>query len=119
MRYNRKACQRAIELAVARNDMRVIPFGLVFECGWKHDSHTQHGVRQCYSTFWRKRFGDKDCETNDDRGSVRFALAAAPFTHRSNYHSTFSLRPAVKPRSLKKHELRKQDRDLRRTKQYD
>lgn len=118
MRYNRKACQRAIELAVARNDMRVIPFGLVFECGW-WDGGTTHGVRQCYSTYWRNAFGDKGCETNDDRDSVRFVTATAPAYGRSAYHSTFSLRPAVKPRSLKKHELRKQDRYLRRLKQYD
>lgn len=106
MRYNRKACLRALELAEYRFDMTVLPFGLAFQY-----RDQQYSVR----------VGVRLKESLDDSSSVAFTIHGRK--EWSNPHATFqscyTLEPGLKPRSLKKHELRKQARDLRRMKQYD
>ena len=106
MRYNRKACQRAIKLAAARDDMRVIPFGLAFHYLDQHDE---------------RRIGTRKVGRFDDRDSVEFGPAWLTDWNipLSSYQHRYILKPGLKPPSLKKHELRKQARDLRRMKQYD
>lgn len=105
MRYNRKACQRAIKLAVSRWDMTVIPFGLAFNYADQHNE---------------RRIGVRKVGRLDDINSVEFApeWVAKWDIPLSSYQSRYTLLPGLKPRSLKKHELRKQARDLRRMKQY-
>lgn len=119
MRFNRKAAQRAIDLAVARDDMRVIPFGLAFVY-IDEDGRPTIGVRQPFSTAMRVSNSGNHWTDNDDPNSVRFNTAATSTSWKRNqYVLSWELRPALKPRSLKKHELRKQARELRRMKQYD
>lgn len=103
MRYNRKACLRA--LAVAKFDATRLPFGLAFNYP-DQLSERRIGVRKSFGL--------------DDAISVAFAPVwvtgwSIPL---SAYTCSYSLLPGLKPRSLKKHELRKQARDLRRMKQY-
>lgn len=106
MRYNRKACLRAIKLAVSRWDMTVIPFGLAFNYADQRNE---------------RRIGTRKVGRLDDRHSVEFAPAWLTGWNipLSSYQNRYTLEPGLKPRSLKKHELRKQARDLRRMKQYD
>lgn len=118
MRFNRKAAQRAIDLAVERNDATVIPFGLAFQYPNRYDQLVV-GVRQSFSSYmWLKHHSHWD--SHDDAGSVRLSRSSdCTDNEPPNYVYPSELRPALKPRSLKKHELRKQARDLRRMKQYD
>lgn len=119
MRFNRKAAQRAIKLASAHRDARVVPFGLAFQ--YEDSNGTLRvGVRQRADTYFHLRYGYQAYPNQDDKYSVRFSLAADwPSMRGFGYKAADELRPALKPRSLKKHELRKQARDLRRMKQYD
>lgn len=106
MRYNRKACLRALELAASRWDMTVIPFHLAFNYA---DQRSE------------RRIGGRIYSALDNWGSVAFypqGVTSWSIPHCS-YQSHYTLQPGLKPRSLKKHELRKQARDLRRVKQYD
>lgn len=118
MRFNRKAAQRAIHLAWELDDARIIPFGLAFQ--YEDSSGTVRvGVRQRADTYFRLRYKRHAYPHQDDMFSVRFSLAADwPSMRGFAYIYADELRPALKPRSLKKHELRKQARDLRRMKQY-
>lgn len=118
MRFNRKAAQRAIALAVERNDATVIPFGLAFQYPNRYDQLVA-GVRQSFSSYmWLKHRSHWD--GHDDAGSVRFNRGSDCADQLlGNYVDPTELRPAIKPRSLKKRELRKRDRDMRRMKQYD
>ncbi len=119
MRFNRKAAQRAINLAKELGDSRIIPFGLAFQ--YEDSGGTLRvGVRQRADTYFSLRFKHHAFPHQDDRSSVRFSLAADwPSRRGFAYIAADELRPALKPRSLKKHELRKQARELRRMKQYD
>lgn len=119
MRFNRKAAQRAIDLAVDRNDARIIPFNLAFVYNLAGNRGTAIGVRQPFDLYMWLKYKDKTLYS-DTSGSVRFNVSSSSTSSgRANYQYPARLRPALKPRSLKKHELRKQARELRRMKQYD
>jgi hypothetical protein len=111
MRFNRKAAQRALERADYRGDASVIPFGLAFEAS----PTLQIGTGPIF------RLGSKGDAAWDDVDSVSMAPVGCRdiMDASAHYLDWYALRPALKPRSLKKHELRKQARDLRRMKQYD
>lgn len=113
MRYNRKACLRALE--VAKHDATRLPFGLVFAVRGIGGERF-NGVRQDFGAYWWATYKEKHAP-HDDAYSVRFASVVDALN--SEYASAYTLLPGLKPRSLKKRELRKQARDLRRMKQYD
>lgn len=85
--------------------MRVIPFGLAFHYLDQNDE---------------RRIGTRKGGRLDDRDSVEFGpdWLTGWNIPLSSYQHRYILEPGLKPRSLKKHELRKQARDLRRMKQY-
>jgi hypothetical protein len=115
MRFNRKAAQRAITVSCL--NMTAIPFGLAFEYT-APDGQRRLGTRQSFSTALRLD-GYANCSNLDDYCSVRFTPnSAAGYSNASRYVLHHELAPGLKPRSLKKHELRKQARDLRRMKQH-
>lgn len=100
MRYNRKACLRAIQIAA--HDATRLPFGLVFSF---HDDEGRYcnGTRTCRSTYWIAKY-KRALPTNDDARSVRFApLGRKGDMLGTDYAGAGNLLPGLKPRSLKKH----------------